>query len=414
MKIHRAAVLAGQDAYELLGVDSSASEAEIRRGYLRVMRLAHPDRNGREDQAKLINCARDVLLHDRVNYDEYRQRLAQRLAAAEPGHDDGDPVNGEGRPGPSTGWVEDDWPESEPEPESDPWDDSDEGVGEPGTGADAPGAADDLGSRFPVDDDDRPYRPFRPGAAAERPAVVQLLHSPPILLAVALLVGVLVAVLIGRNAGPAPSFLSAQPVQTLAPYQPLPQPSYPASVNLFPSYSLPSLPVPSLPAASLSGLSSILRKPVGGSTAGNCTLRADSRIHCSEGIRIGSQKWRSLTEGSYHGCAIRFDRTLWCWGDNSAGQLGTTQWKWSHHPVPVHNGGQWLSVAARFELTCAVRVDHTLWCWGKRTSSSATSGPAGGQVPHRFGRGNTWRLVTATAQALCAERPGASRQCWEA
>jgi len=32
--------------------------------------------------------------------------------------------------------------------------------------------------------------------------------------------------------------------------------------------------------------------------------------------------FRSLGLGQYHGCAIRADRTLWCWGRNSDGQVG--------------------------------------------------------------------------------------------
>jgi alpha-tubulin suppressor-like RCC1 family protein len=32
--------------------------------------------------------------------------------------------------------------------------------------------------------------------------------------------------------------------------------------------------------------------------------------------------WRALGLGEYHACAIRADRTLWCWGRNSDGQIG--------------------------------------------------------------------------------------------
>jgi alpha-tubulin suppressor-like RCC1 family protein len=32
--------------------------------------------------------------------------------------------------------------------------------------------------------------------------------------------------------------------------------------------------------------------------------------------------WRELGLGEHHACAIRADRTLWCWGRNRDGQIG--------------------------------------------------------------------------------------------
>ena len=40
-----------------------------------------------------------------------------------------------------------------------------------------------------------------------------------------------------------------------------------------------------------------------------------------------------LGVGAKHSCAIRGDGTLWCWGANDAGQLGTGSFVESHVPV---------------------------------------------------------------------------------
>lgn len=42
-----------------------------------------------------------------------------------------------------------------------------------------------------------------------------------------------------------------------------------------------------------------------------------------------------LTPGGYHTCAIRTGGSVWCWGANSAGQLGDGTTTPSNVPVPV-------------------------------------------------------------------------------
>jgi DnaJ-class molecular chaperone len=46
----------------MLGVDTSASEAEIQAAYLRLMRRVHPDHGGASGLAAQLNLARDRLL----------------------------------------------------------------------------------------------------------------------------------------------------------------------------------------------------------------------------------------------------------------------------------------------------------------------------------------------------------------
>ncbi len=66
-----------KDYYDILGVDSSASETEIRNAYRKLARKYHPDRNkepGAEDKFKEINEANEVLKdkEKRASYDQLR------------------------------------------------------------------------------------------------------------------------------------------------------------------------------------------------------------------------------------------------------------------------------------------------------------------------------------------------------
>ena len=73
---------------------------------------------------------------------------------------------------------------------------------------------------------------------------------------------------------------------------------------------------------------------------------------------------RVLVSGTWHLCAIRDDRTVWCWGHGGWGQLGNGGTADSLHPVQAtleHAVG----LAAGEGHTCARRSDRTVWCWGR-------------------------------------------------
>ncbi len=58
----RAEPLGLKEARDLLGVSDTASRAEIREAYNRLMRMAHPDHGGTAGLAAQLNAARDRLL----------------------------------------------------------------------------------------------------------------------------------------------------------------------------------------------------------------------------------------------------------------------------------------------------------------------------------------------------------------
>jgi hypothetical protein len=412
--------LEGHDAYELIGVTSSASAQEIQRAYRRTMLTAHPDRGGSEHQAKLINCARDALLRDRAAYDKFRDRLAQR-AAANGGGDAGYPDEDEAVPQPASAedrsadddWADEDWDE-------DPWEDSEEGVGAPGQGADSPGAAgDDY-------EDDQPYRPYQPLGA---PSLWDRLGTPPVLLLGALVLGLIVAISLQGGTSSTSTFPATRITNPII--WPLPTPTgYLADAyrpeNLLPSGTYPTL---SRPLSSYLADRLIDLLPL----AHTCKIRADDRLWCSGGnsngqLGVGDTKqhskakqvqgghrWRAVALGYYHTCAIRSDRSLWCWGSNAEGELGIGKGKRSTAPRRVAGGRQWLSIATIGTLNCAVSTGHTLWCWGAThaaVSRTVAPPPPDSRTPKRYGKGITWQKVYADDNRLCAHRPGRRDICW--
>ncbi|HEY1412021.1 MAG TPA: DnaJ domain-containing protein [Rhodopila sp.] len=58
----RTGAMSRAEAFEVLGLQPGASEAEIREAHRRLMRGAHPDTGGSDWLATRINQARDILL----------------------------------------------------------------------------------------------------------------------------------------------------------------------------------------------------------------------------------------------------------------------------------------------------------------------------------------------------------------
>jgi hypothetical protein len=77
-----------------------------------------------------------------------------------------------------------------------------------------------------------------------------------------------------------------------------------------------------------------------------------------------------ITAGARHTCAIDDEGAAWCWGDNSAGQLGVPgQSPGTTIPVRVSTAtgmtGPVVDIAAGGDTTCAATDDGAAYCWGE-------------------------------------------------
>ena len=79
----------------------------------------------------------------------------------------------------------------------------------------------------------------------------------------------------------------------------------------------------------------------------------------------GGINWKQVACGSYFTAAIKTDNTLWSWGSNSNGHMGDNTITVRSSPVQtVTFGTNWKQVFCGYATVCSVKTDGTLWCWG--------------------------------------------------
>jgi len=79
--------------------------------------------------------------------------------------------------------------------------------------------------------------------------------------------------------------------------------------------------------------------------------------------------WKQVSCGGHSTAAIKTDGTLWCWGFNNNGQLGDNSSTNRASPVQTVAGGtNWNQVVSGLYGTIAIKTDGTLWCWGDNTN----------------------------------------------
>ena len=80
----------------------------------------------------------------------------------------------------------------------------------------------------------------------------------------------------------------------------------------------------------------------------------------------GGSNWKQISLGRYHMSAIKTDGTLWLWGTVSGGRIGNncTAVDVSSPVQTVSGGTNWKQVSAGSQSTAAVKTDGTLWIWG--------------------------------------------------
>ena len=138
----------------------------------------------------------------------------------------------------------------------------------------------------------------------------------------------------------------------------------------------------------------------------------------------GGTNWKQVAAGSNSIAAIKTDGTLWTWGDNSTGQLGTNDAINRSTPVTTFAGGtNWKQVSC-LDFTAAIKTDGTLWTWGRNSygqlgnNVSPVAGGLGSESTNRstpittFAGGNNWKQVVSGNACTAAIKTDGTLWTW--
>ena len=110
----------------------------------------------------------------------------------------------------------------------------------------------------------------------------------------------------------------------------------------------------------------------------------------------------AVSAGGFHTCAIVDNGSLYCWGSNANGRLGTgdptTQSAYSPAWVDLGVGELALAISAGSDHTCAILDDSSLTCFGSDYNGALGNGPGQGDssVPAIVLGGFTWSNSTGS------------------
>ncbi len=136
-------------------------------------------------------------------------------------------------------------------------------------------------------------------------------------------------------------------------------------------------------------------------------------------VIVGADDWTMVAAGANNSCGIKAGNELWCWGDNSGGQIGngTLSLPTDAPFLPYKIAGSWLTVAVGGAEgdgghVCAIKSNGTLWCWGKNSRSQL--GNSGGNLatPTQIGAANSWVQLQAGEYHTCGLRDDNTLWCW--
>lgn len=134
--------------------------------------------------------------------------------------------------------------------------------------------------------------------------------------------------------------------------------------------------------------------------------------------------WKQVDCGHSHTCAVKSNGTLWCWGNNYSGQLGLNNNTTRSTPVTVFGTAAgnyqpdhiWKQIACGGYHTVGIKMDGTLWSWGLNVSGQLGVNDTTNRitpVPTNLG-GTNWKQVSCGKKHTVAIKTDGSLWSWGA
>lgn len=128
----------------------------------------------------------------------------------------------------------------------------------------------------------------------------------------------------------------------------------------------------------------------------------------------GGLSFTAVSVGNQHTCGIVGSSDVYCWGRNQLGQLGNGNAPIETDiPVKVQGGHMFASVSASSEHTCGVTQSGDVYCWGDNSTGELGDGTTtSSDLPVLVSGMHTFTMVSAAVTHTCGVTLGGNTYCW--
>ena len=129
----------------------------------------------------------------------------------------------------------------------------------------------------------------------------------------------------------------------------------------------------------------------------------------------GVPRFRAVSAGGGHTCALTADGAAYCWGSDWYGQIGDGGGVTSHGlpPTPVVGGHAFASVSVGYAHVCGVTLQGKAYCWGYNNSGQLGDGSSVNRdVPAPVAGDLTFASVSAGEYHTCGVTTSSDAYCW--
>jgi len=100
---------------------------------------------------------------------------------------------------------------------------------------------------------------------------------------------------------------------------------------------------------------------------------------------VGDVNFIDIAGGRNHSLGLKFDGSLWAWGDNTYGQLGDGTNISKSSPVAVQGDRRFIEVSSSADHSMAIGADGNLYAWGSNEYGQLGTVLASGATPEELG-----------------------------
>ena len=146
-------------------------------------------------------------------------------------------------------------------------------------------------------------------------------------------------------------------------------------------------------------------------------LGTNDRVAKSSPTQLGSGTWSQVEAGWNAMAAIKTNSTLWTWGVNGQGQLGVNDTVYSRSsPTQVGSDTNWSQISISNDagvFMSAIKTDGTLWTWGGNGYGElGQNNTINKSSPVQVGASTNWSQITSGQRGSLAIKTDGTLWSW--